>query len=110
VNLNEIKKVVGYFKNQSGEFTEYMTLISRNNHETSIEVSGSSIIDKQGKTCGIVLVFRDITEKRQKEEKIKHLSFHDNLTGLYNRAFFEEELKRLDALGHFPISLIVGTP
>ncbi|GAH33324.1 unnamed protein product, partial [marine sediment metagenome] len=31
-------------------------------------------------------------ERKSSEEKIKHLSFHDSLTGLYNRAYFEEEL------------------
>lgn len=37
----------------------------------------------------------DITARKQMEEQLKYLSLHDNLTGLYNRAFFEEEMKRL---------------
>lgn len=42
------------------------------------------------------------------EEKIRYLSFHDSLTGLYNRAFFDEELKRLDTWRQLPLSLIMG--
>lgn len=47
-------------------------------------------------------------ELRKSEEKFKYLSFHDKLTGLYSRTFFEVELKRLDAKRQLPISLIVG--
>ncbi len=42
------------------------------------------------------------------DEKLKYLTFHDQLTGLYNRAFFEEELKRLDTQRFLPISIIMG--
>lgn len=51
---------------------------------------------------------RDITERRQSEEQIKYLGFHDKLTGLYNRAFLEEEIKRVDTGRQLPISIIMG--
>lgn len=41
-------------------------------------------------------------------EKITHLVFHDSLTGLYNRTFFETEIRRLDACGRLPLVLIIG--
>lgn len=41
-------------------------------------------------------------------EELKYLSYHDKLTGLYNRAFFEEEIKRLDTDRNLPISIIMG--
>jgi diguanylate cyclase (GGDEF)-like protein/PAS domain S-box-containing protein len=50
----------------------------------------------------------DITERKWSEDRIYHLSFHDKLTGLYNRAYFEEELKRLDTDRQLPISVIFG--
>lgn len=49
----------------------------------------------------------DITSRREYEEKITYYSFHDSLTGLYNRRFFEEELKRLDTVRNFPLTLIL---
>lgn len=49
-----------------------------------------------------------MTEKKHREEEIKFLSFHDRLTGLYNRTFFEEELKRLDTQRQLPLSVIIG--
>lgn len=51
---------------------------------------------------------RDLTEMHQAEEKIRYLSFHDSLTGLYNRAFAEEELQHLDIPGQLPLSIIMG--
>ncbi len=57
---------------------------------------------------GFVEIVQDITEKKRMEEEIKYLSFHDKLTGLYNRAFFEEELRRLDTERQLPISILMG--
>ncbi len=45
-------------------------------------------------------------ERKSSEEKIKHLSFHDALTGLYNRAYFEEELERYNFPRYYPLSVV----
>ena len=42
------------------------------------------------------------------EKEIRYLGFHDKLTGLYNRMFVEEELKRLDSQRQLPLSIIAG--
>lgn len=41
-------------------------------------------------------VGRDITEQKSAQERLTFLSQHDSLTGLYNRLYFEQELKRLE--------------
>ena len=48
----------------------------------------------------------DITDRKKAEEKLRYMSFHDALTGLYNRAYFEEELDRLSGSRLFPVSII----
>lgn len=48
----------------------------------------------------------DITERKRTEEKMRYMSFHDALTGLYNRAYFEEELERLRESRQYPITII----
>jgi diguanylate cyclase len=96
---------------QSGEVTELekgMVLIAKDGSEKVIADSGAPIKDREGKILGVVLVFRDVTEQTLNEEEIRYLSFHDQLTGLYNRAFFEEQLVRLNTERQLPLSIIVG--
>jgi diguanylate cyclase (GGDEF)-like protein/PAS domain S-box-containing protein/putative nucleotidyltransferase with HDIG domain len=53
-------------------------------------------------------VSRDMTERRRNEQRILHLSYRDQLTGLYNRRYFEEQQKHLyRTKGNFPLSIIV---
>lgn len=39
-------------------------------------------------------------------ESLEYLSFHDQLTGLYNRHYFENEIKRLEGSREYPIAII----
>lgn len=63
-------------------------------------------LDDKGNIIGIICIAIDISELRETEEKLWYLSFHDVLTGLYNRTYFEEELYRLENGRQFPISVI----
>ncbi len=47
-------------------------------------------------------VVRDVTVRKQAEEKLIYLSNHDVLTGLYNRNFFIEEMARFERGRRFP--------
>lgn len=51
-------------------------------------------------------IYADITERKRYESQLKYLSLHDQLTGLYNRAFFDEELARLYNSREYPITII----
>lgn len=64
--------------------------------------------DTAGNVLGMVGISRDINERRRKESEIQYLSYHDALTGLYNRTYFEREKIRLDNLGSIPLSVIIG--
>jgi len=50
----------------------------------------------------------DITEKKQEQKQIEYLSFHDSLTGLYNRRYMEDSIKRLDTDRNIPFSIIAA--
>ncbi len=55
----------------------------------------------------VLHVGQDITTLKETEEKLRFLSIHDQLTGLYNRLYFEEEMSRLERGRVFPISTIM---
>ncbi|MEI7616694.1 MAG: diguanylate cyclase, partial [Actinomycetota bacterium] len=64
--------------------------------------------DIKNQPVGFVALNRDITDRKKTEEEILRLSFHDHLTGLYNRRFFEEEINRLDTERQLPLSFIMA--
>ena len=59
------------------------------------------------KKTSILVNAADITERKEAKQRLRYISFHDTLTGLYNRAYLEEEMKRLDTERQLPLSLIM---
>jgi diguanylate cyclase (GGDEF)-like protein/PAS domain S-box-containing protein len=55
----------------------------------------------------IVCVARNINYQKEHEAQLEYLSMHDQLTGIYNRGYFFEELKRIDQLNLYPISVLI---
>jgi diguanylate cyclase (GGDEF)-like protein/PAS domain S-box-containing protein len=56
----------------------------------------------------ILLAMEDITERKEVEMTLRHVSTHDSLTGLYNRAYFDEELERFAHGRMFPLSIVMA--
>ncbi|MCK8825686.1 HD domain-containing protein [Fuchsiella alkaliacetigena] len=63
-------------------------------------------LNEAGKVEYAICWARDITAEREKQKQIRYLNFYDQLTGLYNKNYFREELKRLDAPRQLPITII----
>jgi len=66
------------------------------------------IINNLNEIIGISVFTEDVTDRIKREKEIEFLSFHDSLTGLYNRRFFEDQLSRLDNPRNLPLSVIMG--
>ncbi|HPO04437.1 MAG TPA: diguanylate cyclase [Bacillota bacterium] len=90
------------------ELANHTILRAKDGSKKAISDSAAPIKNQQGEILGVVLVFRDVTEAKEKEAKIEFLSYRDSLTGLYNRTFFEKELKRLDEEKQLPLTFIMG--
>lgn len=54
----------------------------------------------------VVSIVRNVTERKNYMAKLEHISLHDQLTGLYNRHYFENELHRLSQSRDYPITII----
>lgn len=57
---------------------------------------------------GYIVQILDISEQKKAQEEIKYLSYHDKLTGLYNRRFYEESFLTLDIKENLPFSIIMA--
>jgi diguanylate cyclase (GGDEF)-like protein/PAS domain S-box-containing protein len=85
-----------------------MRFIHKNGNTVWCENRITPIYSAGGELASVEGVIRDITERKAKEIHLSFLSFHDRLTDLYNRAYFEEELKRLNTERQLPLSVIIS--
>jgi len=106
-NLEEYMPLEKIFAEKSTiEWKLGKCLIDRSGNCKSISLNASPIIDENGTLHGAVIVLRDTVEENQRRKDIEYISYHDHLTGLYNRRFFETELERLDSKRNLPLSVI----
>jgi diguanylate cyclase (GGDEF)-like protein/PAS domain S-box-containing protein len=64
--------------------------------------------DEKGVFIGISGSNRDVTERKLAEEQLRFVSTHDSLTGVYNRAYFDAEMKRFARGRQFPVSVVMA--
>jgi diguanylate cyclase (GGDEF)-like protein len=55
-----------------------------------------------------IVLQEEIHERSKREEEIRHLSYHDTLTGLFNRRYYEEAMRRLDLPQFLPVSIVIA--
>lgn len=55
----------------------------------------------------ITVAIQDITARKKAEEYLRYLGTHDVMTGLYNRAYFEETILKIEANRHDPVSIVI---
>ena len=72
-----------------------------------IQSTVSPILDGE-QVLGAVAVFRDVTLEQRRREEVQFLSYHDKLTGLYNRAYLEGQMHRLEEEEKLPVAIIMG--
>lgn len=93
---------------KKGRPSSYEMTIDRPDGESRhVIITATPRFDSQGVFIGSFAVVRDITERKEMEEELRYFSAHDRLTDLYNRFFFEEEMKRLERGRDFPVSMLV---
>ncbi|MGE5404128.1 MAG: diguanylate cyclase [Candidatus Saccharibacteria bacterium] len=71
------------------------------------EQTNVPVYDNHGRLVALEGIARDITERKLMEEQLRFLSLHDPLTGLHNRAYFIEEMRRFDSGRYDPVGILV---
>jgi len=108
VAKNDLKRMVEYHharrKDPDSAPSNYeFKLIGRQERTLDVFLTLSMIPETRQSVVSLV----DITERKGMEESLRYMGTHDSLTDLYNRAFFEEEMTRLERGRAFPVSIVM---
>jgi len=68
--------------------------IRKDGSVVAVSLTVSPVTDANGRIVSTAIIARDTTERVRYEERLRHMSDHDQLTGLFNRRRFDEQLKR----------------
>ncbi len=90
--LKQIYSIVADTTGAVTESTHQSVLIRQDGCKFAIEESVSPIKNHDAEIIGSVLVFRDVSERRQLLQQMTHQAYHDSLTGLPNRMLFSDRV------------------
>jgi diguanylate cyclase (GGDEF)-like protein/PAS domain S-box-containing protein len=76
---------------RSGSVNNFETVFRTRSGDLLYGVLSAELIELNGRSC-VLSITHDITERKQAEQTINHLAYHDPLTGLPNRALFRDRL------------------
>ncbi|PKL12855.1 MAG: GGDEF domain-containing protein [Spirochaetae bacterium HGW-Spirochaetae-8] len=102
---NITKKVL-----KSGNLVEFVAdtqLFPKDGPTLPVEGCAAPITMENGEIAGVVVVFRDCSEKKKALQSIEYLSYHDQLTGLYNRRFYDGAVNKLESEKFVPLTLMM---
>ncbi len=93
---------------QQGAESSFEITIHRLDSETrSLLITTTPRFDVNGQFLGTIAIFKDITQRKEEEDKLRYIGLHDVLTGIFNRAYFEDEIERIEENGIFPVGVVV---
>jgi diguanylate cyclase (GGDEF)-like protein len=82
-------------------------ILKKDGSEIYVNIEASPIIDNEGNHVGTIGFFYDITERKRIEDELKYQANHDMLTSIYNRFFFEEQMKLISKERNLSAGIIV---
>ncbi len=91
-----------------GVFREEYAIITADDEVKWVFEQGRGVYNEKGEVEAIEGMIIDISKQRKREDEILFLTYHDVLSGLYNRRYYEEAKLKLDTKENYPLSVIVG--
>ena len=97
-----------HFSGEDPEYTCEVRMLHKEGHWVWVLDHGKVVeTDNDGEPIRMVGAHSDITGRKKVEEQILMMGMYDSLTGLYNRNYFEQEMRRLKDGRSLPIGVIV---
>ncbi|WP_309121018.1 EAL domain-containing protein [Paenibacillus sp.] len=92
IHVNHLNETMRRFQQTLGGDVAsfHSVLVLNTGFPADIHVTTLPIKDDKRKITGVIAIYEDITKKRQTEERIKHMAYYDDLTGLPNRRLFRD--------------------
>ncbi len=109
VHPDDRAQVIADIPNNPDEIIDYVDfkdyrIINTDGQILWISARAYPVKDSEGNVVGVTGLAQDITQRKQLEEKLKHIATHDPLTGLYNRHEMElrltDEVERASRYNH----------
>jgi diguanylate cyclase (GGDEF)-like protein/PAS domain S-box-containing protein len=104
---DELQKYYMKTRNDGTPFEIDVRAYKRTGEEIVIKIKGGVT---SGENEGLVIsgTIEDITELKKHYDEIEYMNYHDPLTGLFNRRYFDEQFGKIDNNENYPISVIIA--
>lgn len=93
---------------QKGIFKEEYQIQTANGEKKWVYEQGQGVYDNNDNVMEIEGLIIDISFQKNREEEMRYLTYHDVMTGLYNRRYYDEIKTTLDREECYPLSIIIG--
>ena len=107
---NESSEILASLQNlpERSILSRELTVLSGSGSTRELLATITPWYEAHGQLAGGLIVYRDITQRKQEERRLQYQSTHDSLTGLYNRRYFEEVIQQYRVKHKYPISLVMA--
>lgn len=95
IHLDDVDRVIASLHNHCLQYDVYrdeFRLQSPLGKTTWVEINACGLFNDKGESAGLLITFNDITARLQNEHRLRNLAERDQLTGLVNRAFFNDRV------------------
>lgn len=89
----------------SGIGTNYVIEENDDGIQEFLQIIKEPLKDESGEVKGIIAIINNVTEQEQLRRELKQRSITDELTGLYNRAYFDDFISGI-AADSYPLGII----
>lgn len=103
------KEMVGTLEGDSTYYDVNFRMRHKEGHWVWVNSYGKVVSrTPDGKADQLMGTHMDITEKKKKEAELEYTSYHDHLTGLFNRRYSTEYLQQIDYEENLPIGFLMS--